>query len=226
MPPKLDPHPKTALHFAGFFLGAVALGACVQIVGMDDPVLVDHLDEPSGTAGASTSGGASSSSSSSSSGSDTSSSSGSSSSSSSGGSLAWADWPMPNPPSMALPNPASYNVGSTQGVVTDQVTNLMWMRTLDAVMLRWTEAQAYCDGLVLDGYSDWRLPTRIELVSLVDFTKTNPAIDTAAFPNTPAAVFWTNSMKMSSKTTWVVDFTDGSTSSVDAGTAHRVRCVR
>src|SRR5262245_28544364 len=76
----------------------------------------------------------------------------------------WATWPMPNPPSTGLPNPASYDT-SVDGVVCDEVTGLLWQREVDstAVYIR-SEASAYCDGLELAGYDDWRLPTRIELV--------------------------------------------------------------
>src|SRR5436190_8651121 len=38
-----------------------------------------------------------------------------------------AGWPMPNPPSAGLPNPASYDT-SRDGIVTDKVTGLIWQR--------------------------------------------------------------------------------------------------
>ena len=48
--------------------------------------------------------------------------------------------------------------------------------------------------LTLEGHDDWRLPTRLELVSIVDFAAYEPAIDRAAFPGTPAFGFWSGSL--------------------------------
>lgn len=76
---------------------------------------------------------------------------------------------MPNAPDAGLPNPAAYTV--TADTVIDQVTGLEWQkgtvgRTSNYYDLYWGDAQLYCEQLVLGGQSDWRLPSRIELVSL------------------------------------------------------------
>lgn len=42
----------------------------------------------------------------------------------------------------------------------------------------------------LCGFSDWRMPTRAELRSIVDYQATFPAIPTGYFPNTVASSFW------------------------------------
>lgn len=156
------------------------------------------------------------------------SSSGSSSSSSSGDIVTiWAGWRMPNPPSTGLPNPANYTVDSLNDVVTDHVTGLMWQRTMSANLTTWESAKASCESLVLGTYTDWRAPTRIELISLVDFTRTKPAIDPNAFPNTPVAVFWTSSrVADDSEGAWIVNFDDGSTFRSIVTALHPVRCVR
>lgn len=36
--------------------------------------------------------------------------------------------------------------------------------------MTYVEGETYCANLSLGGQSDWRVPTRIELVSLVDYT--------------------------------------------------------
>jgi hypothetical protein len=70
---------------------------------------------------------------------------------------AWAAWPMPNPASSMLPNPASYNVANSGNQVTDNVTGLVWQRTVDAKTFTWDEAQQYCSCLTIDGGVGWRL---------------------------------------------------------------------
>jgi hypothetical protein len=49
---------------------------------------------------------------------------------------------------------------------------------------------AELNGAGLCGYSDWRLPEREELRSIVDYGSYSPAIDTAYFPNTQNGYYW------------------------------------
>jgi hypothetical protein len=133
---------------------------------------------------------------------------------------------MPNPASAGLPNPASYDT-STPGVVVDKVTGLIWQRDVPASSYNWADAKAYCAGLSLAGHQDWRLPTSIELVSLVDFTRSNPAIDTTAFPSTPSDWFWSSSPVAGyAYGAWYVDFHRGYSYYGGVDGADRVRCVR
>jgi hypothetical protein len=151
----------------------------------------------------------------------------------------YADWSMPD----ALPGAKfapAYDL-SVAGVVVDRVTGLMWQRELASsnagcsgtLMMRGDvctqpEAEAYCAGLELAGKSDWRLPTAIELASIVDLSK-QPAIDGAAFPNTPGEWHWTSSTFLGATVSaWEIDFQTGVLEAVtDNATSHdRARCVR
>ncbi|MEI7894520.1 MAG: DUF1566 domain-containing protein [Myxococcales bacterium] len=133
---------------------------------------------------------------------------------------------MPNSPSLALPNPASYT-DNGNGTVTDNVTGLVWEKNVNSSNFSWADAKAYCAGLPTAG-GGWRLPSRMELVSIVDLTKSNPAIDTTAFPNTPSQAFWSASAWAgSSSGAWNVLFYDGTTGfGYDVSTKLWVRCVR
>lgn len=112
-------------------------------------------------------------------------------------------------------------------MVVDMVTTLMWEEPTSTGTYDWAGAKRHCVDLRTAGYSDWRLPTRIELVSLVDFTRSDPAIDTATFPSTVSGAYWTSSPFVgSSSLAWNVYFTSGYPGNGDVAYAFRVRCVR
>ena len=76
-----------------------------------------------------------------------------------------------------------------EDVVIDSTTGLMWQKTVETKI--WKDALYYCDNLDYAGYSDWRLPNRNELASLVNFDLYQPASD---FPDMPEdEYFWTSS---------------------------------
>ena len=73
----------------------------------------------------------------------------------------------------------------------------------------------------------WRLPNVKELSRLADKSRQNPAIDSAAFPNTPSQAFWSSSPYVGdSNYAWYVNFGSGNVSSGGRGVAFPVRLVR
>jgi hypothetical protein len=142
--------------------------------------------------------------------------------------LAWAEWPMPNCPgdvAEGAPNPESYS-DNGDGTVTDNVTGLMWQQIVSTDTYTWADAVRLCPTLTLAGHDDWRLPSRIELVSIVDDSLTDATTDSATFPDTPAGYFWTSSRLAGSLTdAWTVVF-NGGTYAVLMSDASYVRCVR
>ncbi|MEI6150342.1 MAG: DUF1566 domain-containing protein [bacterium] len=50
-------------------------------------------------------------------------------------------------------------VDNGDGTVTDIRTGLMWTKDANHGYMDWASAVAYCDNLVTNGYSDWRLPS-------------------------------------------------------------------
>jgi hypothetical protein len=134
---------------------------------------------------------------------------------------------MPNPSRSGLPNPTSYTVSDSGNQVTDNVTGLIWQRNIDPRAYTWDEAKQYCACLTVDGFASWQLPSRIELVSIADWTTSSPSIDTNAFPDTPSVSFWTSSVLASDAgLAWLVYFGNGHASYSDMGSAYRARCVR
>lgn len=125
--------------------------------------------------------------------------------------------------------PGRYTVDPA-GLVTDEYTKLVWQRTPAPGLLYWQEAYDHCKGLKLPGQG-WRMPTYKELMTLVDFMRSDPAIDTEAFPNAPADAFWTESRYIDDTKHYWVDFKTGAGHNDDpnnlgGGRMLRVRCVR
>jgi hypothetical protein len=78
----------------------------------------------------------------------------------------------------------------------------------------------------------WRVPTKDELLSIVDLSvpAPGPTIDATAFPITPAACFWTSSPFNPSSdgrtnSYWGIDFGHGSAVLTDVTAKCNVRCV-
>jgi hypothetical protein len=77
--------------------------------------------------------------------------------------------------------------------------------------LTFKEAEAHVAKLNSEsyaGFADWRLPTRVELLTLVDDTKWNPAIDTEKFADCKSDWYWTSTPAANSPTdyAWFVYF--------------------
>jgi hypothetical protein len=111
--------------------------------------------------------------------------------------------------------------------VSDAATGLVWQRHLAEQPLSWHDAKQYCDCLSLAGQDDWGLPSRMELVSIVDETRQNPSIDEEAFPDTPLEWFWSASpLAGQAEQYWYVAFFDGDTHAASAEQLYWARCVR
>ncbi len=91
---------------------------------------------------------------------------------------------------LCIPQSFTVQTVSSQKIVVDNNTGLMWQQTLSEETFAWENAVSYCDNLTYAGYSDWRLPSSKELFTIVDHGKYSPAIDTTFFPDTPSDYFW------------------------------------
>ena len=92
---------------------------------------------------------------------------------------------------------------SSWAMVKDNVTGLTWEVKTDDDSIHdrdntytWQDAQdvfiTELNFIGFGGFTDWRLPTRIELGYLVDYSRVNPSIDTFYFPQTVATgiIYW------------------------------------
>ena len=123
--------------------------------------------------------------------------------------------------------------------VTDNVTGLMWVQSGYGTpysgsppyilvglyyQYTWWDAVKYCDGLDLGGYTDWRLPNFQELVSIVDYGKHGPAINTI-FEHTQTSPYWSATPTSSSDAIWL-NFDTGAAQPDMMVREQYLRCVR
>ena len=128
--------------------------------------------------------------------------------------------------------------------VLDKATGLTWKRCLEglsgancatgsALAGTWAEALARATAVnaapatLGAGASDWRLPNRNELATLVERKCTNPAINSTLFPATAAQSFWTSSpYALNAAFAWYVDFNAGDIGPAFKTGAKNIRLVR
>ena len=76
------------------------------------------------------------------------------------------------------------------------------------------------------GFADWRLPTRKELLSIIDYGNTRPMIDSDYFPEMGQFVWTSTPLALGSVSAWGVNFNYGNSFSIDKRNARQVRLVR
>ena len=103
---------------------------------------------------------------------------------------------------------SGYFIINNDGTVTDTYTGLMWQQATGGEMT-WENAISHCEDLSLAGYSDWRLPNREELRSVVDYERYDPTIDTEIFSDTFSSNYWSASYDCGKSSVRTVDFDDG-----------------
>lgn len=145
--------------------------------------------------------------------------------------VSWAKWPMPNYETAegGIPPTAMPLVGGA-GIVMDPTTGLVWRSSPLPNSFKANEAEAACRKVTVDG--PWRAPKRIELVTLLNYSKSKPFVDTTAFTDLGLDTVVTSSevrpFKVSdpSRQYWVVDFGAGTVEPLPVSVAAKVLCVR
>jgi hypothetical protein len=120
------------------------------------------------------------------------------------------------------------------GTVTDNNTGLMWQKDENPSYYNWYQAsgkyhatynpssQNVCGSLIIGSYSGWRLPTKKELMNIMD----------SAIPLSGRTIYWSSTTTASYQDkAWAVDFPAGAAVSNGKGGYNvydglHVRCVR
>ncbi|MGK5092446.1 DUF1566 domain-containing protein [Deltaproteobacteria bacterium TL4] len=111
--------------------------------------------------------------------------------------------------------------------ITDNVTGLMWQKEDNNSTYTWSAAGTYCDNLSLGGYTDWTLPNRRQLISIVNVGRYNPAINTTYFLNTKSSYYWSSTTYANDTSyAWYVYFGYGRVNYSNKTSTYYVRCVR
>lgn len=100
------------------------------------------------------------------------------------------------------------------GTVTDTTFMLVWMKCASGQTWRdqrcvgaaraygWADAQQHAGNVGRDGSAlveDWRLPSLRELATITDRACRNPRTNLDVFPDTPAAAFWSSTVRAGDK---------------------------
>ena len=125
---------------------------------------------------------------------------------------AGVDWPSPR------------FADNGNGTVTDNLTGLIWLKLANCFGLTtWTQALSDANGLMTGACSlsdgsvatDWRLPNLKELLSLVDYGESSPALPLGhPFTSVQSSFYWSSSSLVSFPSfAWVVTMGDGNAGS-------------
>jgi hypothetical protein len=116
-------------------------------------------------------------------------------------------------------------IDNGDGTILDASTGLTWQKDTPDGYFSFEEAKKYAEAFDLSG-KGWRIPTRMELLGIVDHEKTNPCIS-EVFGKTFLDWYWTSTLFSGrSSNAWSVDFSYGNSGNYDVTNDYRVRCVR
>ncbi|MCF8212243.1 MAG: DUF1566 domain-containing protein [Rhodoferax sp.] len=129
--------------------------------------------------------------------------------------------------------PTTDYVDNGDGTIIHSPTGLTWKKCVEG--MNWSDG--VCSGVTSSfswrlaslltgtsfaGNSDWRVPSREELLTLVDYTTSSPALNATLFPGTWGE-FWSSSLYNNGG---VVNFTDGAAGISHIDNSHFARLVR
>ena len=126
-----------------------------------------------------------------------------------------------------------FSIDVNSGIVVDAIYGLAWQDAAEIFKGLYKDAVSYCENLNYGGYSDWRLPSASELLSITDYGRYKPAIN-KAFKHVGKdgsdkyGSYWSSTgASFDAGGVWVVQFGSGFDNWVKINSADNfARCVR
>ena len=108
--------------------------------------------------------------------------------------------------------------------VLDRTTSLQWQKTPNNGVIPWTNADAYCSSLG----NGSRLPEVKELISLVDYSMSDPALPEGnPFQDVVSSWYWSATVAAdTSSWAWLVAIGTGDVAKSEKTASSRTWCVR
>lgn len=138
--------------------------------------------------------------------------------------------------------PSDRFVVQSNATVVDTQTGLMWKRCAQGfewdgsicaeepgtpTRFTWEEALVSHETHEFANYDDWRLPNKIELASIVEYSCFEPAINSTLFPGTASDSFWSNTPNaFNISFAWAINFSLGEHTTTRRTNPYGVRLVR
>ena len=114
-------------------------------------------------------------------------------------------------------------------MIKDTSTGLLWEDTphVRETKITHPRAKMYCSELKLGDFQDWRLPTIQELLTIIDYRRTSPALMKAFNYVEDESFYWSQTVVADeSDAFWGVNFKRGASSKASEYYDRYVRCVR
>lgn len=121
---------------------------------------------------------------------------------------------------------------SGDAIVVDRATGLIWPKDLagaggnNTTALTWSEAITWAAALSFAGFTDWRLPNIIELLSIGDFEKAASPRIYSIFDNPPGYLWSSTTYKGLITSAFLLDCSEPKTNNTPKAFENRVLAVR
>jgi hypothetical protein len=135
-------------------------------------------------------------------------------------------------------SPDRFQVSADGQEVIDQEKQLVWRRCLEGMHyedgrclgepqpMAWASGQVWAKSITSSG-SPWRMPTMIELSTMMDMSRHGSPLNATLFPDTPKAYVWSATVNERTPThAWAMLYTNGYMMSSWQTVSYYLRLVR